>query len=104
MPREHERLSRLLEVTLESASGRRQVRISDVSLGGCFIETISQLDTGERATFEITGQDGEAISFSGTVAYAMQGVGFGMKFDELTDVQEDFLRRVVGVTDAVPVN
>jgi hypothetical protein len=93
-----------MEVTLESASGRRTVRISDISLGGCFIETISQLDQGERAAFEIMRPNGEKVNFAGTVVYAMQGVGFGVKFDELTDEQEYFLRRIVGVSDAVPVS
>ena len=93
-----------MEVTLESASCRRTVRISDISLGGCFIETISQLDRGERATFEMIQANGEKVSFNGTVAYSMNGVGFGVKFDELTEDQEYFLRRVVGVSDAVPVS
>ena len=104
MPREHERLVRLIEVALESASGRRSVRISDVSLGGCFIETISQLSEGERARFEIKTPEGQTIGFDGIVAYSMQGVGFGLKFDELSPEQEDFLRRVVGVTDNVPAS
>lgn len=93
-----------MEVTLESASGRRTVRISDVSLGGCFIETISQLIEGERAKFEINAPDGQSVTFNGTVAYSMQGVGFGLKFDELTPEQDEFLRRFFGVTDNVPVS
>lgn len=97
MPREHERISHLVEVVLESASGKREVRISDLSLGGCFVETIAQLGQGEDAKLLVKRPDGEPLAFTGKIAYALQGVGFGMKFDELTDDQRTFLENTVGV-------
>lgn len=92
-------MTRLMEVTLESASGRRSVRISDLSLGGCFIDTISDLKTGERSRFEIKRPGGRSIVFTGLVAYSMHNVGFGLKFDELSREQKDFLTQACGVTE-----
>ena len=47
MPREDERVPFYTEIMLESAAGMRGARISDVSPGGCYIDTISPAIEGE---------------------------------------------------------
>ncbi len=95
MPRELERIPFLTEITLEWASGRREARISDLSMGGCYIDTIASIPEGEKVSFEISTADGREMPFSGTVAYVLDGFGFGVKFDDLNESQREFLNGVI---------
>ena len=95
MPREHERVSYRIETILESASGRREVRISDLAPGGCYIETITQVQTGERVSFDIVLPDDQSMNFVGEVAYIFPGSGFGVKFVELTDPRRTFIEQLI---------
>lgn len=95
MPRQDERVSFLTEVALEFASGRRTVRISDISMGGCYMESIIQVQQGEHFSFDITSTDGEAVRFDGEVAYVFDGMGFGVKFLDLNDHCRRFLLKII---------
>lgn len=92
MPRKLDRVTYLREVELEFTSGRRTARISDISAGGCYIDTIVQVIVGDVVTIHITASDGLSIPFSGRVAYLLAGNGFGVEFLDLTDVQKEFLK------------
>ena len=100
MPRKEDRFTFLKEVELEFASGKRSARISDISMGGCYIDTIAQVPIGEPLSINITTSDGESMQFTGIVAYLLEGMGFGMEFTDLSDQHRDFLSRVVKSTDA----
>lgn len=95
MPRKNERYPYLKEVELEFASGRRTARISDISIGGCYIDTIAQVPVGEATTLHITSASGDSMQFRGKVAYVLEGFGFGVEFVDLTDVQREFLTGLV---------
>jgi hypothetical protein len=92
MPREHERIPFFIEAQLECSSGRREARISDLSYGGCYIDSIAGVRPGENISFEIVSPSGATISFSGNVAYVLEGSGFGVKFVGLTSDQTDFIK------------
>lgn len=91
MPRQDERYSYLKEVELEFASGKRSARISDISLGGCYIDTIAQVPVGDKLTLHIASTRGDSQQFTGKVAYVLEGFGFGVEFVDLTDAQREFL-------------
>jgi hypothetical protein len=93
MPREHERATFFAETVLESASGRQPARISDISAGGCYIDTIVEVNVGDAVAFEIPGAGAGPVRFSGTVAYHFAGMGFGVQYSNLTDVQSQFLKQ-----------
>ena len=93
MPREHERTTFFAETVLESASGRQPARISDISAGGCYIDTIVEVNVGDPVAFEITGADSRPVRLNGTVAYHFAGMGFGVQYSNLTDVQSQFLKQ-----------
>ncbi len=95
MPRKHERVPFLAEIILHSASGKRTVRISDLSRGGCYVDTISTMADGETVSFELVHPNGERLSFNGEVCYSFEGQGFGLKFTDLGDDQKKFLERVL---------
>lgn len=96
MPRQEERVQYLEEVELNFASGKRLARISDISMGGCYVDSIASVPVGEPVTIEIARLGGENKQFSGKVAYILDGFGFGVQFTDLTDDQTKFLERIVG--------
>ena len=83
--RTHERTALLTEIELTSASGRREARISDLSLGGCFVDTIVTARVGEDVSLRLGVNSDHPIELSGKIAYILDGFGFGIGFDELTD-------------------
>lgn len=95
MPRQNERYSYLKEVELEFTSGRRSARISDISAGGCYIDTIAQVPVGEVMSLHIAATSGESMLFEGKVAYVLDGFGFGVEFVDLTDPQREFLSTLI---------
>jgi hypothetical protein len=86
-PREDERFPYFTEIMIQSASGTRGARISDVSHGGCYIDTITPAREGEEISFDIKSRSGETVRFTGSVAYVMENLGCGVKFTNLTDEQ-----------------
>lgn len=94
MSRNHERVSVVTEIILESSAGRRPSRISDLSMGGCYIESIANFRKGEEIHFEVETPDGP-LRFSGNVAYVLDGLGFGMAFQNLGPKQLEFLKSVL---------
>lgn len=95
MPREQERVPFLIEIVLESASGKREARISDISMGGCYIDSIASFHEGEPVAFDLIHPNGQSLPFTGEVAYVLEGFGFGVKFTDLTEEQSVFLERMV---------
>lgn len=95
MPRQNDRYSFLKEVQLEFSSGKRSARISDISIGGCYIDTIAQVPVGEGLTIHIESSEAQTMKFSGRVAYVLEGFGFGIEFVDLSDEQRDFLSNII---------
>lgn len=95
MPRQEERITHLEEVELEFASGKRLARISDISRGGCYVDTIATVPVGEPVSFRFTRPGAEQVQFRGTVAYLLEGFGFGIKFEELGPEAAEFLEALI---------
>jgi hypothetical protein len=95
MPRELERYQYFVEIVLESASGKRDARISDISAGGCYIDTIVRVYEGEEIAFEFKEPTGENLRFTGTVAYVLEGMGFGIKYTNLTDAHQAVIDQII---------
>jgi hypothetical protein len=93
MARKHERSTFLTEILLESASGRREARISDVSEGGCFVDTIMTVRTGEEVS--IISKSG-SFTVKGKVAYVMDGFGFGVEFIDLSEESQQAINKILG--------
>ncbi|MEO7674663.1 MAG: PilZ domain-containing protein [Pyrinomonadaceae bacterium] len=95
IPRQDKRIGVPLEVVLESSSGKREVRISDLSMGGCYIDSIAGVSQGENVRFTLSLPGRGAAELSGTVVYVHDGIGFGLQFSALSDEQQDVLRQVI---------
>lgn len=95
MPRVHERVDFLAQIELDSASGMREVRVTDISEGGCYIDSIVSVRVDDPLKFDIVHPNGGRLSFTGAVAYHFDGVGFGVRFTDITEEQRLFLSRIV---------
>ena len=85
MPRQHERVTIFTEIVLNAASGMRGARISDLSVGGCFVDTIVTARVGENVSLKMTLPPDNVVEAAGTVAYVFDGTGFGVSFTDLSE-------------------
>lgn len=95
MAREQQRVQFFIEVVLDSSSGRRQARISDLSSGGCFIDTIANVPEGEAVRFRLLHPGGNSLDFTGEITYTLPGVGSGVRFTNVTEAQREFVDMTV---------
>lgn len=93
--REEERVPVSLEVFWEGGSGKHPARISDISLGGCYLDTTGSVTPGEIIGLTIKLPDGELLRLRGEIAYHMEGLGFSVCFTYLTDEEQYQLTQVI---------
>ena len=93
--RRSERVSLLLEVYVEGLSGQYTARISDISLGGCYIESIMPVAIGERVQFKLQLLTGRWMLLRGEVINYQPSVGFGVRFVDLTMMERNVLKNVL---------
>jgi hypothetical protein len=93
--REEERKSVSLEVRWDGTSGHHAARISDLSLGGCYLDTLGQATPGEVIGIEIKLPSGEWLPLRGTVAFYHANMGFSVCFTFLAEDEQDALSQVI---------
>jgi PilZ domain len=92
----HIRAPLSLEVIFEGISGKREARISDISLGGCYVDAMQQVGGGEMVKLKIRLPSGEWISLNGNVVYTSQiPSGFGVRFTEMSDEARSSLDKAI---------
>lgn len=69
-----------------------------MSMGGCYVESITNFRQGEELAFDLSTTAGDVLRFSGSVAYVLEGFGFGLTFTNLTPDHIDFLTRTIPST------
>lgn len=86
-----------LEVSLEAVweGQHRPARITDLSEGGCFVDTTGESFVGEQLTFRVLLPDGAWLELTGEVTHQHIPVGFGLRFSNLTDEQLEQLRAFI---------
>ncbi len=94
--RRHQRVSRLLEIRWEDLSGRYNARITDISIDGCYIESIGQVTIGQQIRFEIQLPAGSWVPFRGEVANHQPNLGFGVRFIGLSEQDKNVLEQIAG--------
>ena len=93
--RRDERVRFPLEVRWEGLSGGHTARVYDISLSGCYIETLGDVQTGERVSFEIQSPTGRWLQFEGRVVHHQRNMGFGLRLVNLSDARRDALSRLL---------
>lgn len=98
--RRHPRVPLRMEVRWNGASNTRPGITSDVSQGGCYIESMVQPTVGEVLWFEFQLAPGLTMDLYGQVLYGHRNIGFGVRFGQLTNAQLKMLLRLIGSTRA----
>src|SRR5688500_10708380 len=93
--RQNARINISLEVLLESTSGKRDSRISDLSMGGCFVDSIANVVEGEVLNITLHLPNGQWLKLTGAVVYIYSGFGFGLRFLGITDEEQEQLEQVI---------
>lgn len=83
--RRSERIPLSLEARWEGLSSQHTARVSDISVGGCFLDTTVTAAEGEPINFEIKLPTGAWLPLRGQVAFHQYGVGFSVRFINLTE-------------------
>lgn len=96
--RHHVRVQGPFEGHWRGGSGSNECRISDVGLGGCFVETVLQPGVGEDTEVFIDFGSGRTMTLAGKVVYAEFGVGFAVQFRELTADETTALKEYLHLT------
>lgn len=94
--RKHRRFACPLDGSWRGGSGGATCRIADISLGGCFVQTLSSPVPGERTVVTIAGLDGQPLSLPGVVIYPERGLGFAVRF---VDVPPEAKARLEALID-----
>ena len=89
--RQHPRITHLFVGQWHASSGAASVRIGDLSVGGCFVQSLAMPKKGETTSVSVTVGD-RTFTFSGRVVY-LDRIGFSMKFDEIPAEESDELNR-----------
>ena len=90
--RQHLRVPLILTVIWEGAAGKYEARTSDLSLGGCFVDSIGQVAAGEIISFRLQMPAGEWLDVQGEVKYPLPPSGFGVRFINLSDADKAQLK------------
>ncbi len=84
-----------VEAWWEGLSGRHQARISDLSMGGCFIDTLGRADLGEFMLLALKLPSGQWLRLRGQVASVDPNTGFSLTFTYLTDDEQQALAQLL---------
>ncbi|MDX6711476.1 MAG: two-component system, sensor histidine kinase ChiS [Blastocatellia bacterium] len=94
--RQHERFDVLIGIKLKSMSGRQDARICDISMGGCYIDSMSFATVGERLAFEVfLPTTGQLAELRGTVVHATPGFGFALCFSDLPEAGLVYIEQLI---------
>ncbi|MGH9969212.1 MAG: PilZ domain-containing protein [Pyrinomonadaceae bacterium] len=85
-----------LSVNLDASWDRdHPARITNLSEGGCYLDTVGEVMRGEIVGFRVLLPDGDFLYLEGEVRHYTAGVGFGVQFVDLNDEQESNLKRLI---------
>jgi hypothetical protein len=93
--REDRRASVSIEAWWEGMSGRHQARVSDLSMGGCFIDSLGKAEVGELIVFAVKPPGDDWLQLRGQVASVDEHVGFSLAFTYLTEDEQQSLAPLV---------
>ena len=79
-----------LTVSLDAVwDGDHAARITDLSLGGCYLDTVGETMKGEIVCFRVSLPDGDWLYLEGEVRHYTPKKGFGVRFLDLEEQQAE---------------
>ena len=97
------RLSVHLDAVWHGGEERHSARITDLSEGGCYLDTVGEVMSGEIVAFRVLLPDDDWLYLEGEVRHHRHGMGFGVQFVDLNEEQvEKLLRLLIIAREAGP--
>ena len=91
-----------LDAVWDGKSGNYTARITDLSDGGCYMDSLSEVTIGELLTLKLNLPNGEWLELTGEVAHHTPPVGFGVRFVDLSAEQLESLRNFIAQLKDLP--
>ncbi len=89
-----------LSVSLDAVWGEKHTaRVTNLSAGGCYLDTVGEVQQGEVVGFRILLPDDDWLYLEGEVRHHTPGSGFGVQFVDLIEEQEEKLKWLLKITD-----
>lgn len=82
-----------LDVRSQGCGTHYNLRIADISEGGCYVDSILEVHKGDSLSLRILMPEGEWLDVQGVVAHHSPRLGFGVRFIDLDREQ----RRQIGL-------
>lgn len=89
--RSKQRLSVALNAMWDSSTEAHSARITDLSEGGCYLDSVGEVRRGEIVGFRVLLPDEDWLYLEGEVRHH-NAEGFGVQFVELNEEQTEKLR------------
>ena len=80
--RRHVRLPLVVECQVDGISGQGSMRLSDLSLSGCYVDTGTSVPLGSTVAIAAVLKD-RPVVLTGSVVHTQPRIGFGVQFDAL---------------------
>ena len=93
--RSEKRLEVCLDAVWDGKSGNYSARVTDLSEGGCYVDSLSQAHDGEVLKIGLQLPNGEWLDLTGEVAHQTPLLGFGIRFLNLEPEKLEKLRAIL---------
>ena len=94
------RLSVHLDAVWDGGEERHSARVTDLSEGGCYLDTVGEVRAGEIVAFRVLLPDDQWLYLEGEVRHHRHGAGFGVQFVDLNEEQTQNLQRLLEIARA----
>ena len=98
-----ERIRFPMEARWEGLSGKHEARVYDISLRGCYIESLGQVQLNEQIRFEIQSPTGRWLPLEGRVMHYQPNLGFGVGFIAMSELQHHSLAELIDYARSNPL-
>lgn len=93
--RKNTRVPVRLEVEWGSLPSRFPDVTSDLSLGGCYVESLNSVKVGQVLNLSLSLPSKKTLRFRGEVRYHQPTIGFGLKFLQLSSFEQATLEALI---------
>ncbi len=84
-----------LEVEWGTMPSRCPDVTSDLSLGGCYVESLNSVKVGQVLNLSLALPSKKTLQFRGEVRYHQPTIGFGLKFLQLSPFEQATLEALI---------
>jgi hypothetical protein len=92
------RLNVSLDAFWDADDERHSARVTDLSEGGCYLDTVGEVLIGEIVAFRVLLPDDDWLYLEGEVRHHRHSFGFGVQFVDLNSEQNEKLLRLLELT------